>query len=117
MSQNIAFEFFLHCHIFLLYIFYVHLKLNFSYQDPKEKAAGKKKAAVKPDPPVKQPSIKQFFNMKKENIISDANDELIEEITKDVNKINLQPKKLVMTTKTNNEKVKIYLLYCSVAIW
>ena len=55
--------------------------------------------------------------MKKENIISDANDELIEEITKDVNKINLQPKKLVMTTKTNNEKVKIYLLYCSVAIW
>ena len=107
----------MYCRIFLPYTFYVHSNTDFSYQDPKEKVAGKKKAAVKPDPPVKQPSIKQFFNMKKENIISDANDELIEEITKDVNKINLQPKKLVMTTKTNNEKVKIYLLYCSVAIW
>ena len=78
------------------------------FQDPKEKPV-KKKATLKPPDLVKQPSIKQFFN-NKQSAALETNDDQLDVICKDIDKINLQPKKLVLTTKTSKDMVRIFLL-------
>eukprot|EP00088_Acartia_fossae_P022092 TRINITY_DN2337_c0_g1_i18.p1 TRINITY_DN2337_c0_g1~~TRINITY_DN2337_c0_g1_i18.p1 ORF type:complete len:762 (-),score=172.59 TRINITY_DN2337_c0_g1_i18:137-2422(-) len=68
--------------------------------DPKEKQPRKKKVEPKPEI-VKQPSIKQFFNTQKPSQVEPA---LVEELTKEIENVNLVPKKLVLTTKTYRDK-------------
>ena len=78
------------------------------FQDPKEKPV-KKKASLKPPDLVKQPSIKQFFNNKKTEAL-ETNDDQLDVICKDIDKINLQPKKLVLTTKTSKDMVRLLFM-------